>query len=281
MSAVAAGRRYVLSTVLGVIRLDQSEAAGYGMDADRQLSCELSELQEATIVRLSGVLDVRTYPVLRDALLKCAADQPRAVIVDLDELEIVGDHLTSVFVTVWLRISEWSTVRLVVVPGPAHGSLSRYGPMRRFLSVRPTVLAALAELGEPPPRRRTELWLPPSPLSVRAATRFVADTCHNWEIEPLAASAVTAAGELVENAAEHARSPARLRLELRLGRLTVAVADDDAHPVSPPRPGLRTPEPRSGLELVAHLAHAIGWSPRQSGGKVVWAVLRPPREAFR
>jgi len=247
------------------------------MDADSRLSCALSELQGATIVRPSGVLDLCTYAVLRDVLLKCAADQPRAVIVDLAELEIASGHLTSVFVTVWLRISQWSTVRLVVVPGPAHAALSRHGSMRRFLSVQPTVLAALDELGEPPPRRRTELWLPPSLLSVGAATRFVTDTCHNWSIEPLAAFAVSVAGELVENAAGHARSPARLRLELRLGRLTVAVADDDARPVSLPRPGRKTPEPRSGLQLVAHLAHAVGWSPRQSGGKVVWAVLRPPR----
>jgi len=198
-----------------------------------------------------------------------------AVIVDLDALEIAGDGLTSVFVAVWLRISQWSTVALVVVPGPAHAPLSRNRPMRRFVSVRPTVLDALDSLGEPPPRRRTELWLPASPRSVRAAGPFVTDTCHNWSIEPMTAPAVTVAGELVANAAEHAHSPARLRLELRLGRLTVAVADDDARRVSLPAPGRKSPEPRSGLRLVAHLAYAAGWSPRQSGGKIVWAVLRP------
>ncbi|WP_329047801.1 hypothetical protein OG738_36460 [Amycolatopsis sp. NBC_01488] len=247
------------------------------MDADGPLTCELSQLHGAMIVRPSGVLDVRTYPVLRDVLLKCAADQPRAVIVDLDELEIASDYLASVFVTVWLRVSQWSTVRLVVVPGPVHAELSWRGPMRRFLTIEPTVLAALDNLDEPAPRRRTELWLPPSPLSVQPATRFVTDTCANWSIEPLTAPAATVAGELVENAAEHARSPARLRLELRLGRLTVAVADDDTRPVSLPRPRPERGEPRSGLQLVAHLAHAAGWSRTQSGGKVVWAVLRQPR----
>jgi hypothetical protein len=247
------------------------------MDADGPLNCELSELQGATIVRPAGVLNVHTYPVLRDVLLKCAADQPRAVIVDLDQLEIASDYLTSVFATVWLRVSQWSTMQLVVVPGPVHAAMAWRGPMRRFLTVEPTVLAALDNLGEPPPRRRAELWLPPSPLSVRAATRFVTDTCHNWSIEPLMAPAAVVAGELVRNAAEHARSPARLRLELRLGRLTVAVADDDARPVSLPRPGPETPQPRSGLPLIAHLAQAASWSRTQSGGKVVWAVLRLPR----
>ncbi|WP_410623910.1 hypothetical protein [Amycolatopsis sp. cmx-8-4] len=256
--------------------LYQSKAASYGMQADSPLDWDLSEWQGATIIRPSGVLDVGTYGVLRDALLKCAADQPRAVIVDLEALVITKDQLTSVFVAVWLRISQWSTVALVVVPGSAHAALARYGPMRRFVTVRPTVLDALAGLGDPPPRRRTELWLPSSPRSVAAAAPFVTDTCGNWDIDSLGEPAVRVAGELVANAAEHARSPARLRLELRLGRLTVAVADDDVRPVSLPQVGKRSPEPRSGLPLVAHLAHAAGWSPRQSGGKIVWAVLRPP-----
>ncbi|WP_328454052.1 hypothetical protein [Amycolatopsis sp. NBC_00438] len=247
------------------------------MEADSPLEWDLSELQGATIVQLSGVLDVRTYGVLRDVLLKCAADQPRAVIVDLDALEITQDHLTSVFVAVWLRVSQWSTVAVVVVPGPAHEALSRHGPMRRFIRVQPSVLAALDTLGDPPPRHRTELWLPSSSLSVPAVTPFVADICHNWGIGELTAPATTVAGELVANAAEHARSPARLRLELRLGRLTVAVSDDDARRVPLPPVGRKEPAPRSGLPLVTHLAHAAGWSPKQSGGKVVWAVLRPPR----
>jgi hypothetical protein len=247
------------------------------MEADSPLDWDLSEWQGATVVRPSGVLDLRTYGTLRDALLKCAADQPRAVIVDLEELAIAEEQLTSVFVAVWLRISQWSTVALVVVPGAAHAALARYGPMRRFVTVRPTVLDALAGLGDPPPRRRTELWLPSSPRSVAAAATFVTDTCTNWAIDALAAPAVTVAGELVANAAEHAHSPARLRLELRLGRLTTAVADDDGRPVSLPPVGERSPEPRSGLPLVTHLAHAAGWSPKQSGGKIVWAVLRPPR----
>jgi len=246
------------------------------VDGDSLLNCDLSALQGATIIRPSGVLTIRTYPQLRDAMLKCAADQPRAVIVDLDELEIAHDYLTSVFITVWLRISPWSTVSLVVVPGPAHAARFAHGSAHRFLTVRPSVLAALEQLEEQPPRQRTELWLPPSARSVRAAQRFVTDTCRNWDIDTLATHAVAVASELVANAAQHTDSPARLRLELRARRLTVAVADDDPQLVHLPGSAGNPAEPRGGLHLVAHLAQASGCSRRQSGGKVVWAVLRVP-----
>ncbi len=250
------------------------------MDGDSPLRCDLSALQGATIIRPVGVLTMQTYPLLRDAMLKCAADQPRAVIVDLDALEITHDYLTSVFVTVWMRVSTWSAVSLVVVPGPAHAAAFDHGPARRFLTVRPTVLDALEQLDEPAPRQRTELWLPPSALSVRAAQRFVTDTCHNWEVGTLTPHAVAVASELVANTALHTTSPARLRLELRQHRLTVAVADDDPRPVALPRPGGELAEPRGGLHLVSRLAHASGCSRRQSGGKVVWAVLRMPSNSW-
>lgn len=58
------------------------------MDSHSLLDCDVSGMQGATVVRPVGVLNIHTYPVLRDCLLKCAADQPRAVIVDLGRLEI-------------------------------------------------------------------------------------------------------------------------------------------------------------------------------------------------
>ncbi|MFD8495914.1 ATP-binding protein [Amycolatopsis sp. NPDC059657] len=247
------------------------------MTGEDPLSCELSTLHGATIVRTSGVLNVHTYPRLRDILLKCAADQPRAVIADLDELKITHDYLTSVFVTVWMRISTWSAVPLIVVPGPATAALFDHQPARRFLTTQPTVLAALEHLHEPPSRQRTELWLPPSPLSVHAARQFVTDTCHNWDIGAMTADAVTVASELVANAARHTHSPARLRLELRSRTLTVAVADDDPRPAPLPQPPDTPGDRRGGLRLITQLAYICGCSHRQSGGKVTWAVLRMSR----
>lgn len=78
--------------------------------------------------------------------------------------------------------------------------------------------------------------------------------------------------ELVENTIRHTTSDARVRLELRRGLFTVAVADDD------PRPAVlhertSTLEHGLGLHLVAGSAKAWGSSPVWGGGKIVWAVL--------
>ncbi|MBE8519226.1 hypothetical protein ILP97_17175 [Amycolatopsis sp. H6(2020)] len=246
------------------------------MDARSLLDCAVSAAEGATVVRPAGVLDIRTYPVLRDCLLKCAADQPRAVIVDLDALEITRDFLISVFVTVWMRVSRWSIVPLMLVPAAAHATLFRDSPTHRFVSLHSTVRTALDLAGEPVPRHRTELWLPSSLRSVGAAERFVADTCHNWGVDALTADAVVVAGELMANAARHTASPATLRVELWRGRLIVAVADDDPRPVVLPRPDAQSSGTHGGLLRVTNLAPASGCSRRYSGGKVVWAVLRVP-----
>lgn len=246
------------------------------MTTDHLLTCELSELLHAAVVRPRGRLTTRTYPQLRDFLLKCAADQPPAVIADLDGLEIANDYLVSVFVAAWMRISQWSTVPLIVVPGPAHRALFRSTPARPFLRLYPSLDDAMDHLDALPPRHRTELWLPPSGLSVLAAERFVTDTCDNWQIAGVGQDAVTVAGKLVATAAERTDAPARLRLELWDGNLTVAVADDDPRLVRLPRP--RRPHERTanGLELVTRLARKCGCTHTQSGGKVVWAVLAVP-----
>lgn len=240
------------------------------------LTCEVSEHQGATIVRPSGQLDIGTYKDLRDVLLKCAADSPRALVVDLAELTITRDFLTSVFVTVWMRTEQWSPVPLVIVPGPANSSRVEYGPARRFLTVGSTVDAALKLLSEPQQRRRTVLWLPASALCLHVVREFVVETCHNWQVGQLTEDAVVVAAELVANAVQHAASPARLRLEMWQGRLTVAVADDDFRLVWWPHRNAEPVPADRGLQLIVRHAQAWGCSPAWSGGKVVWAVLGRP-----
>jgi hypothetical protein len=240
------------------------------------LSYDLSDHRGATVVRPTGRLDTWTYGELRDTLLKCAADEPRAVIVDLEALEIVDDYLVGVFVAVWMRIAQWSPMPLMLVPGHGNAAVFQTTAGRRFLSVYTSVSMALEHLDTPPSRRRTVLWLPPSPHSVLPARQFVGETCRNWRIETMTADAVAVAAELVANVASHAHSPARLRLESWSGRLTVAVADDDPTPVCLPPTGEATAA--GGLGLVARLARVCGCSPMHSGGKVVWAVLSGPAD---
>ncbi|QUQ67185.1 STAS domain-containing protein [Kutzneria sp. CA-103260] len=246
-------------------------------EAERGLvTCEVSEQHGATIIRPEGQLDIGTYGHLRDVLLKCAADQPRALIVDLAALTITQEFLVSVFVTVWMRTEQWSPVPLVIVPGPTNSAQFQHGPARRFLTIRPTVRDAVERLAEPQQHHRTVLWLPSSPLCLHVVAEFVAETCGNWQVDELMEDAVAVAAELVGNAVRHTASPARLRLELWPGRLTVAVTDEDPRPVRWPHRDAQPDPADSGLKLIVRRARAWGCSRAWSGGKVVWAVLSRP-----
>jgi anti-sigma regulatory factor (Ser/Thr protein kinase) len=104
----------------------------------------------------------------------------------------------------------------------------------------------------------------------RAGRAFVRDCCRRWHVEePRAGDAVWVANELIENTIRHTPYQPSLRVELREGELTVAVADEDP---SPPRPDPAR-RPLHGLGAVHKLASAWGTAPTTGGGKVVWAAL--------
>jgi hypothetical protein len=128
---------------------------------------------------------------------------------------------------------------------------------------------------QPPARSRAVIELPPSSVSGRRARHFVRSTCERWKVTVMANDAMTIAVAFVENTLQHTNSAAFLRMELRRGLLTVAVSDDDPHPAvlhERAEGGVAS----SGLLLVAAIAKVWGCAPTMSGGKTVWATLRPP-----
>lgn len=232
---------------------------------------------EATVVTPVGVLSVSTAPQLRDALLKCVAEQPSAVIVDLAWLHVQNTLSLSIFGVVARRSSDWSGVPLILVSGsPMQGRLNlRNLALARFVLIAPTLEVALASINRPPIRRVTTYTLQPRPTAVRRARRQVAVTCDRWDCAKLADDAAAVADELVSNAIRDADTALTLRLELRRGLLTVAVTDD-----IPQAPAFRGSnlhdDPQAdgfGLAIVTALAKGWGSSPTTSGGKTVWAVL--------
>ncbi|MFC7613372.1 hypothetical protein ACFQV2_06905 [Actinokineospora soli] len=179
------------------------------------------------VVRPSGVLAKDTYAELRDHLVKLAVEQPKAVVVDLADLRFDSGPLLSVFVAVWLRTCDWPAVPLALAVDPARLPAT----LPRFVRVHPTVAEALAHVDLPPPRLRAHRVLPEDPVSPALARAFVRWTGKAWDVpQTCLEDAVIIASELVTNSVVHARSEARLRLELRRGMLTVAVADDSPVP---------------------------------------------------
>lgn len=245
-----------------------------------RLRVEIDELGGCTLVRPVGVLDVSTYPVMRDTLLKCVVDEPDAVIVDLGPLVVPSTAVLSVFSVVAMRTGDWPGVPIMLVARQrSHREILRHSAVSRWVPCFDDLDAAFGAVGEPPLRRRVLVELAGQSSSSREARRHVREIGEKWglpEAGDLFADAELVATELVENTVRHTVSDLTLRLELRDGLLTVAVADDD------PREAMLREgeyEQASGLVMVASVAKVWGCTPSTSGGKIVWAVLDAAKPA--
>lgn len=236
---------------------------------------ELTAEPHATSVlaTASGQLDLAGYAVLRDGLLKIAADVPRGLIADVNDLTIGAASPATVFPFVASRISDWPGVPFALVTSrPDHLRLFRRFGTDRFVSVNPDAEAAQGALRHPV-RREARRTIPRSGDAEDLAREFVRRRCLDWAIPQLIYDGTMVAAELVRNAVQHTASIPEIQLDLRRDLLSVAVADDDPSPAIV----LERPDPRDpglGLRIVAQAAKAWGSSRRWSGGKVVWAVLR-------
>jgi anti-anti-sigma factor len=237
------------------------------------LRIQVREHLGAVLVRPTGVLDVATYPQLRDALLKCATDEPSAVVVDVRELAVASVYSLTVFSMVWMHLAQWPGIPLLLVVTDAdrraHLAATAIG---RFVPVHPDLETAMESIGYPPPRRRDRLALAAAANSSGVARQFVRRICRRWGVPSVAEDAAAVATELVENVVQHTTSPAELRLELRKGLLSVAVSDNDPRPAIL-REAVSRAAPSAGLAIVARLARTWGCTPTTKG-KIVWAVLR-------
>lgn len=221
------------------------------------------------LVRAEGVLDLSTYARFRDGLLKCAADEPIGLVVELDwDLEIANASVVSVFSTVWMRVSEWPGVPVLLVAiRSRHRDLLVHSGVGRFVPYFSSLQTALDAIDEPPYRRMDRMSLPPTTASVAQARDFVRRTCLRWDLAPIADDAAAVAAELVDNAVRHTVSGPAVRLELRRDKLTIAVKDTE------PSPPVAEANGTHGLDVVEALSRIWGSSPNSSGGKTVWAVL--------
>jgi Histidine kinase-like ATPase domain/STAS domain len=246
------------------------------LDVTAPLLLEAHFRGRVLVVRPDGRLTPETYERLRDGLVRCAAEEPAAIVVDLASMRATIASLLMVFPTVCDRISDWPGVPLVLAAAPPPlRTLLDLSAVPRFVPTYHSLSEALEGLETAPRTRRHQMQLPCDPGSPRLARRLVAQSCHQWGIPGRVNDAVLIASELTDNMVYHARSEGWLRLELRNDRLTVAVADADPHLPRLRVPGLRAVGGR-GLVLVDKLSRTWGTASRLPEGKVVWAVLTVP-----
>jgi hypothetical protein len=229
-------------------------------------------------VSLSGPLTLDRTTDLRGVLLRCLAECPSAVVIDLTGATADSDLPLTVFPAVARHASRWpgAPVLLAVPPGPladrlAHRRRKRYLPV---FSSREAAVASLADAGEPAaPALRT--GLPFALDALPTARRLVAQACQGWGLSHLAGYAELIASELAGNAVQHAAPPLRLVAAARGAYLHIVVRDG-----TPLLPSLLPPAARDALSVVDHglsLVNAVAtaWGClRTAGGKAVWATLR-------
>jgi hypothetical protein len=233
---------------------------------------------ELVTVSLTGWLTLEGVAQVRGVLLKCLADCPTGMVIDLTGLIVDSDLPLVVFPTVARHARAWPGGPLMIVCVPPGPLAERFAGTRlnRFLPVRESPAAALAALslpGEPPPALRVDL--PSGPEAQAEARHLVAEACREWEIPHLAGPAELIAAELAGNAVQHGAPPYGLVAAVRTRYLHIVARDG-----SPKLPTLARSTARDGLSVRSQglrlvEAFATAWgSLRTAGGKAVWATLR-------
>ncbi|WP_410612459.1 ATP-binding protein [Amycolatopsis sp. lyj-109] len=237
-----------------------------------EVQLELTRRARSTVLILTGTLDLRSHLTVRNGLLKAATEAPDGLIADVTGLGFAHDAQLSVFALVAMRLGDWPGIpfALVTARPDQHAVLSR-SPVARYARVHRDAAEAERRFSDPV-RRRAVRDFPRADTTPALARDFVTEVCRAWRIPELIDDAVVLVTELVENTLQHTRSRPEVRVDLRRGIYTIAVADDDPRPAELHERQTAT-EPGLGLELVAQFARAWGCSRSWAGGKVVWATL--------
>jgi anti-anti-sigma regulatory factor/anti-sigma regulatory factor (Ser/Thr protein kinase) len=243
-----------------------------------ELVCRTRLDLDVATARLDGELTLASAPKVRERLLKCLADCPTGVVVDVSGVTVDSDLPLIVFAAVARRAAQWPGVPLLLY-GPTGDLADRLArrAVGRHLPVYATRTAALAALGSTPhPIRTVRADLAAGLHAAAQARRVVADACHGWQLTDLVGDAELIVTEMASNAVRHGVPPVRLLVALRGPYLHIVVRDGSP---SPPEPYDATGSLAAlrdhghGLYLVEAVSTAWG-SLASADGKAVWATLR-------
>ncbi len=228
------------------------------------------------LLTVDGVLDSSTYLSLRDAVIKAALDEPRAVLVDVNGLDVPASSAWSVFTSARWHVSTWPDVPIMLVcDNPTCRRAIARSSVTRYVPVHATIDAALAAVTD---GRRTRLRarteLPASLASLRKARELVTEFLGHWSQDELIPVATVVVNVFIENVLQHTAGEPVLILESKDDSVTVSVQDDSSTPAARHEDPYRGGERVSGLAIVASVSRAWGSTPTPSG-KTVWAVVGP------
>jgi len=236
------------------------------------VDCTVRDHRGLLLAGLSGGLTLTDVTAVRIHLLKCLAEQPRALLVDLSGMTVAQPVALAVFSAVVRQAARWpGTDVLFCAPRRQTADLMGGASFRR-LARFPSIDAACDHIergGHGMPTVAEDLL--PVTGAARHGRDVATETCLRWDLPGLVAPASLVCSELISNVIDHAHTMMTLRLALGSKYLFIAVRDG-----SPAEPTATASGPAvergRGLPIVAATAHSWGSVPAR-GGKVVWASL--------
>jgi anti-sigma regulatory factor (Ser/Thr protein kinase)/anti-anti-sigma regulatory factor len=230
---------------------------------------------DSVVVAMAGRLGLPDVAAVRLRLLKCLADSPAALLVDLSALTVTDNLALSLFAATSRTAAQWPGIPLVLCAPTAEVRAELSNAAYRGIPVFGTVAVAREYVHhhrETMPTRTDEIL--PVAGAPRQARNLATEACTLWSLPELIEPARLIVSELASNVVDHARTMATVRLSLRREYLTIAVRDGS--PAEPVRPTRADPVDLAtrgrGLLIVEASARSWGWLPSE-GGKVVWAAL--------
>lgn len=246
----------------------------------RSIGVDVERRDDIAFVTVSGVLDDVTYCGLRDAIIKAALDEPRAVIVDVNKLSVPSESAWSVITSARWHVSIWPDVPILLVCELQRSlrSIAANG-VARYVPVHSTLESALDYVrGQSlPNRQRARARLPDTRVSVGLARAVITDRLTRWNKRELIPTAATVGTIFVENVLDHTDSAPVLIVENNKDSVTVAVEDGSDQQPARHEDRDQGVEIVSGLMIVSALCRAWRSTPTSSG-KTVWALVGPENQ---
>jgi anti-sigma regulatory factor (Ser/Thr protein kinase) len=230
---------------------------------------------ETGLARLAfhGDLDAASASHMRSTVLKMLSEHPLAVIVDLDDLQVLHE-LALLVLPALVNNRENVPILLHCDPLTPTGQVVRSavlgGGMPIYAHEREAVTALARGRSS---SKRAHVYLRSGPTAPAAARRLVVRLCEAWDLHELTELAELIISELVTNAVRHASTDLEVTSAIGEHHLHMHVRDRSKRlPTLSGADGMQAHHSR-GLQLVDRLSN--GWGTTLTPyGKTVWATLR-------
>jgi len=236
---------------------------------------DLESHQGVPVLTAEGLLDSSTYRTVRDAVIKTAIDEPRAVIVDVNDLHAPSASAWTVFTSARWHVSVWPDVPVLLVceEPRVRREIASVG-VTRYVPIHSTLELALDSVHSQSiqVRRRARTSLARTISSLDVARNLIADWLTQWDIREMIPVAATVATVFVENVLDHTESAPVLIVESHKGSVTVAVEDNSFRLPGRHEDADRGADIVSGLSIVSALCRVWRATPTSSG-KTVWGLV--------